>query len=103
MPALFYLGASKLVVSAGQNRLANASRGRATVLPMRRPHAIDEKAVAVDKVPVRVADGVAGAPEKKMKKLSKKVFENEFNLCCKGCDPRIYENSIFLAYVPEKN
>jgi len=64
MPALFYLGASKLVVSAGQNRLANASRGRATVLPMRRPHAINEKAVAVDKVAVRVANGITSAPEK---------------------------------------
>ena len=33
----------------------------------------------------------------------KKIVKNEFNLCCKGGDPRIYENSIFLAYVPEKN
>ena len=32
----------------------------------------------------------------------KKIVKNEFNLCCKGGDPRIYENSIFLAYVPEK-
>ncbi len=32
-----------------------------------------------------------------------KIFKNEFNLCCKGADPRIYENSIFTAYVPEKN
>ena len=28
---------------------------------------------------------------------------NEFNLCGKGGDPRIYANSIFPAYVPEKN
>ncbi len=33
----------------------------------------------------------------------KKIVENEFYLCCKGGDPRIYENSIFQAYVPEKN
>jgi hypothetical protein len=32
-----------------------------------------------------------------------KIVENEFNLSCKGADPRIYENSIFPAYVPEKN
>ena len=80
MPALFYLGASKLVVSAGQNRLANASRGRATVLPMRRPHAINEKAVAVDKVPVRVANGVTSAPEKNWKNFQKESVKNEFNL-----------------------
>jgi hypothetical protein len=33
----------------------------------------------------------------------KKIVKNEFNLCCKEGDPRIYENSIFPAYVPEKN
>jgi hypothetical protein len=35
--------------------------------------------------------------------VSKKIVENEFYLCCKGGDPRIYANSIFPAYVPEKN
>jgi len=34
---------------------------------------------------------------------SKKNFKNEINLCCKECDLKIYENSIFSAYVPEKN
>jgi hypothetical protein len=34
---------------------------------------------------------------------SKKIARNEFNLCCKGSDPGIYKNSIFPAYVPEKN
>jgi hypothetical protein len=34
---------------------------------------------------------------------SKKIVKNEFNLCCKRGDPMIYENSIFPAYVPEKN
>ena len=33
----------------------------------------------------------------------KKIVKSEFNLCCKGVDPRIYENSIFPACVPEKN
>ena len=33
----------------------------------------------------------------------KKIVRIEFNLCCKGGDPMIYENSIFPAYVPEKN
>jgi hypothetical protein len=33
---------------------------------------------------------------------SKKIVTNEFNLCCKGNDPRINDNSIFPAYVPEK-
>ena len=33
----------------------------------------------------------------------KKSVKNEFNLYCKGGDPRIYENSIFPAYLPEKN
>jgi hypothetical protein len=33
---------------------------------------------------------------------SKKIVRNKFNLCCKGDDPRFYENSIFPAYVPEK-
>jgi hypothetical protein len=33
----------------------------------------------------------------------KKIVKNEFNLCCKGGDPRIYESSIFPAYAPEKN
>ncbi len=28
---------------------------------------------------------------------SKKIVRNEFNLCCKGGDPRIYDNSIFPA------
>ena len=32
-----------------------------------------------------------------------KIVKNEYNLCCKGADPWIYENSIFQAYVPEKN
>jgi len=43
--------------------------------------------------------------EKKLQqvKLIEKIVKNEFNLCCKGGDPRIYENSIFPAYVPEKN
>jgi len=31
-----------------------------------------------------------------------KIVKNEFNLCCKGGDHRIYENSIFPVYVPEK-
>jgi hypothetical protein len=31
-----------------------------------------------------------------------KIVKKEFNLCCKVDDPRIYENSIFPAYVPEK-
>jgi len=30
---------------------------------------------------------------------SKKIVKNEFN----GGDPRIYDSSIFLSYVPEKN
>jgi len=34
---------------------------------------------------------------------STKIVLNEFNFCCKGDDPRIYENSIFPAYVPQKN
>ena len=34
---------------------------------------------------------------------SKKIVKNEFNLCCKRGDPMIYENSIFPAYVLEKN
>ena len=34
--------------------------------------------------------------------VSKKIVKNEFNLCCKEGDTRIYENSIFPAYVPEK-
>ena len=34
---------------------------------------------------------------------SQKIDKNEFYLCCKRGDPRIYENSIFPAYVPEKN
>jgi len=33
---------------------------------------------------------------------NKKIVKNEFNLCCKGVDPRIYDNSIFPAYVPKK-
>ena len=33
----------------------------------------------------------------------KKIVKNKFNLCCKGGDHRINENSIFPAYVPEKN
>jgi hypothetical protein len=33
---------------------------------------------------------------------TKKIVKNEFNLCCKGVDPRIYENSIFSVYVPKK-
>jgi len=33
----------------------------------------------------------------------KKNVKKEFNLCCKGDDPRVYENSIFSAFVPEKN
>ena len=32
----------------------------------------------------------------------KKIVKNEFNLFCKGGDPRINENSIFPANVPEK-
>ena len=32
----------------------------------------------------------------------KKIVKNEFNLCCEGGDPKIYENSIFPVYVPEK-
>jgi hypothetical protein len=40
---------------------------------------------------------------KKKSKIRKKIVKNEFDLCCKGGDPRIYENSIFSAYVPEKN
>jgi len=35
--------------------------------------------------------------------MIKKIVKNELNLCCKGGDPRIYENSIFPAYIPEKN
>ena len=31
------------------------------------------------------------------------IFRNEFNLCCNGSYPRVYENLIFPAYVPEKN
>ena len=34
---------------------------------------------------------------------SKKIVQNEFSLCWKGGDPRIYENSIFPAYIAEKN
>jgi hypothetical protein len=34
---------------------------------------------------------------------SKKIVENKFNLFSKGGDPRIYENSIFPAYITEKN
>ncbi len=34
---------------------------------------------------------------------SKKIVKNKFNMCCKGGNPRIYENLIFPAYVPEKN
>ena len=32
----------------------------------------------------------------------KKIVRNEFNLCCKGGDPKIYDNSIFPAYVLKK-
>ena len=32
----------------------------------------------------------------------KKTVENEFNLRLKGYDPRICENSIFPAYVPDE-
>ena len=32
----------------------------------------------------------------------KKFVEKKFNLYCIGGEPRIYENSIFPAYVPEK-
>jgi hypothetical protein len=31
-----------------------------------------------------------------------KNVKNEMDLCCKGGNPRIYENSIFPVYVPEK-
>ena len=41
--------------------------------------------------------------EQKVNFKVKKIVLNEFNLCCKGGYPRIYENSIFPAYVPEKN
>jgi hypothetical protein len=34
---------------------------------------------------------------------AQKIVRTKFNLCCKGGDPKIYENSIFPAYVPEKN
>jgi len=33
----------------------------------------------------------------------KRLLKTNFNLCCKGDYPRIHENSIFPAYVPEKN
>jgi len=33
----------------------------------------------------------------------KKIVKSEFNLCCKRNGPRIYDNPIFPAYVPEKN
>ncbi len=33
---------------------------------------------------------------------TKKIVKNEFNLCCKGVDPRINENSIYSVYVPKK-
>jgi len=35
--------------------------------------------------------------------MVKKIVRTKFNLCCKGGDPKIYKNSIFPAYVTEKN
>jgi len=35
--------------------------------------------------------------------VSKKIVEKKLNLYCIGGEARIYENSIFPAYVPEKN
>jgi len=34
---------------------------------------------------------------------AKKIVEKNFSLYCIGGEIRIYENSIFPAYVPEKN
>jgi len=51
----------------------------------------------IKKNPIKIAKGVLNW--KKNPKFE--IVKNEFNLCCKGDDPRIYENSIFPAY--EKN
>ena len=54
------------------------------------------------KIRIKIEQKVNLVLKKMLKKLSK-IVKNELNLCCKGGDPRNYGNSVFPAYVPEKN